>query len=184
MSALQYKVEGGLLVLNKINTDKAIHDLDSMLMQKLATNENAQEKHVISSEVKRIGGLFRKFKEESDVLTRDMEQIRNKYKRVALSCGEMQRKVDYVLEWQERRRHSVVSDVVVSLDERQAWMTRLANANLLGEKTAPEREVKYGEIRSVCRWECFRISIIIVSSSSSSTYCFSESLWTRRRRTR
>ena len=158
--ALQYKVEAGLMFLNKANTEKAIADLDSLLMQKLATNENAQEKHIISGEVKRIGGFFKKFKEESDVLTRDMEQIRYKHRRIGLSCNELQRKMDYVLEWQERRRHHVVSDVVVSLDERQSWMTRLANANLLSEKTSAEREVKYGEIRSVCR--CYHFLKILI----------------------
>lgn len=152
LKKLQKRVEAGLHLLHIQLQEKAISDINYMVKQRMETNELAKEDEIINNEVERLAKFVKKYRTQVDEVLGDMATLKEKYKRFALSCKEVERKYGYAFEAKERLENGgFKSEPEVSFEERTQWVLRMSNAEMLPEETPEQIQIKYGEIRSCCQ---------------------------------
>jgi len=69
---------------------------------------------------------------------------------MSLACSRVEKKKNNYVVYKNAMK-GIKNDPVISLDERQGWLSRLRNAEKLPETTNREMEIKFSEFRSVCK---------------------------------
>ncbi len=151
LKKLQHKVEGGLYILYDNIINQAISDFDTMVKQRMATNETVQPMSIINFELDRMNNYLKKYLLARDETLKEISILKDKYKKIALSCFEIQKRRSFILEYGDRKLKGITNETIVPEEERTSWMKRLANAYDLPEENDDQLMLKYGEIRSVCK---------------------------------
>ena len=151
LKKLQHNVEGGLYILFDNIINQALSDFDTMVKQRMATNESLQPASIINFELDRLNNYLKKYLLARDDTLREISLLKDKYKKIALSCFEIQKRRGFILEYGDRKLKGITNETIVPEEERTSWMKRLANAYDLPEENDDQLMLKYGEIRSVCK---------------------------------
>jgi hypothetical protein len=150
LKLLQDKVEMGVKSLNKIKTEEAMLGLEKMIENRLETNEDAREESVIEGEISRMDSHVKKYRHLAAETLVAMENLRQRYYKITLSCVEVEKKQNYFVRYRAMKNGGYI-EPMATLDERQSWMKRLSTAMNLPENTQRKTEIKYSEVRSVCK---------------------------------
>jgi hypothetical protein len=148
----QLKSEAGILNLFEQQMATFESNLSAMIEMRLSTNRKLREETVLEEELARSESFLQRFRAQSLVQLAAIEEARRKFNRVLLSCFEVEKK------WRSIRRYTQARNGTldptrkeVPLELRQNWILRLNAASKLPEISPAALQVKYSEIRNVCR---------------------------------
>jgi hypothetical protein len=144
--------EGGLRSLVLEDVAKGINDVESMVEKRYNGAEGRiPEVDIIKAELDRIMAHFQRFKGTSSDLLKAIQQLKAKYRKVMLSVGEMERREFNVRSVYNKRVGIALARVPVTSTHRHNWMKRVNVALRRQVETLEDAELKFGEIRCVCK---------------------------------
>lgn len=150
----QYKdmSEGGLRSLVLEDVSQGINEVESMVEKRFNGAEGRiPEVDIIKSELDRIVAHFQRFKGTSNDLLKAIHQLKAKYRKAMLSVGEMERREFNIRSVYNKRVGISPARVPVTSTHRHNWMRRVNVALRRQVVTLEDAELKFGEIRCVCK---------------------------------
>jgi hypothetical protein len=117
---------------------------------KLATNETANENDIIHDEIERLNQFVNKYDEIVRGSLEEMAASRVRFNRMLVAHREVNKRHRSIVYFRDSK-HGRKTFTNVPLEVRQDWLSRLIAARKLVEGTPKQQELKYNEMRSICR---------------------------------
>lgn len=150
LNAILHNSERGLSVLFENELHKISSVFSSALEVRLATNETAVEENIIADELERLNAFVIKYNGLVDNMFVTMAEDHAKFNRLLIAHHEVSKRYRSIVFFRDTKDgHKKHEDV--PLDMRQNWLYRITSVQKLQETSEKQKQLKYSEIRNVCR---------------------------------
>ena len=150
---LQQILEPGMRQTVSRHLTSAVDVMETFLERKLSTNDTVSEHTLVSFDIERADKYVRKYRQEALAILNTIDRHKALFRRLQLSVLEVEKKqrIMYLLRDRRAGNRSGETDPVISIEDRQNWVSRLMTADRMAEATHEQKLAKYAEIRAVCR---------------------------------
>jgi len=144
--------EGGLRALVSDDISKSISEIEYMVEKRFHGAEGRiPELDIVKAELDRVSAHYKRFRTSSIEIERTISQLRLRYKKISLSVGEMAKKQFVVQSIYDSKLGVPQARIPITSEHRHNWMRRVNTALRRPANTLQEAEIKFGEIRCVCK---------------------------------